>query len=47
MEQLTEAVSDLIRRWLEPESGASDSAVGKQHVIEWLEKVTESEEQLQ
>jgi AcrR family transcriptional regulator len=47
MEQLTEAVSDLIRRWLEPESRAGDSAVGKQHVIEWLEKVTDIEEQLQ
>jgi AcrR family transcriptional regulator len=47
MEQLTEAVSDLIRRWLEPEPGVGDSAAGKQHAMEWLEKVTASEEQLQ
>jgi hypothetical protein len=47
MEQLTEAVSDLIRRWLEPASRVSDSTVGKKHVIDWLEKVTDSEEQLQ
>jgi AcrR family transcriptional regulator len=46
MDQLTEAVSDLIRRWLEPASGVGDSAAGKQQAIEWLEKVTASEEQL-
>ncbi len=47
MEQLTEAISDLMRRWLEPQQPPSDSAVGKQLVTEWLEKVKEVEEQLQ
>jgi AcrR family transcriptional regulator len=47
IEQLTDAVSDLIRRWLEPETRPSDSAVGKQHVAQWLEKVKEIEAQLQ
>jgi AcrR family transcriptional regulator len=37
-EQLTEALSDLMRRWLEPEHLPSDSAVGKQIMAEWLEK---------
>ena len=46
LEQLTDAVSDLIRRWLEPESRPIDSAVGKQHVVDWLEKVKEIEDQL-
>jgi AcrR family transcriptional regulator len=47
LEQLTEAISDLIRRWLEPEQLPSDSALGKQHVVEWLEKVQDIEDQLQ
>ncbi|HMA35846.1 MAG TPA: TetR/AcrR family transcriptional regulator [Chloroflexia bacterium] len=47
MEQLTEALSDLIRRWLEPDSLPRDSAVGKRFVAEWLEKLKEVEEQLQ
>lgn len=46
MEQLTEAISDLIRRWLEPEHGPGDSEAGKQFVAEWLEKVKNLEEQL-
>lgn len=37
MEQLAEALSDLIRRWLEPEQLPSDSAVGKRIMAEWLE----------
>jgi AcrR family transcriptional regulator len=37
-EQLTEALSDLMRRWLEPERLPSDSAVGKHIMAEWLEK---------
>lgn len=47
MEQLAEAVSDLIRRWLEPEQLSGDSAAGKQHLMEWLEKVREVEEHIQ
>ena len=47
LEQLTEAISDLIRRWLEPENGPGDSEVGKRFVAEWLEKVKNVEEQLQ
>jgi len=47
LEQLTEAISDLIRRWLEPDPLPRGSAVGKRFVAEWLEKVQEIEEQLQ
>jgi AcrR family transcriptional regulator len=47
LEQLAEAVSDLIRRWLEPEQPVGDSAAGKQHVAEWLEKVQDVEERIQ
>ena len=43
MEQLTEVLSDLIRRWLEPEQPASKSDVGKQLWTEYLDKVKESE----
>ena len=47
MEELTEAVSDLIRRWLEPERPAGDAAAGKEMLVEWLEKVREFEERNQ
>ncbi len=47
LEQLTEAISDLIRRWLEPDPPLSSSDVGKQFVTQWLEKVKHVEEQLQ
>jgi AcrR family transcriptional regulator len=40
-EQLTEAISDLMRRWLEPEHLPSDSAAGKQIMAEWLEQANE------
>jgi AcrR family transcriptional regulator len=43
-EQLTEALSDLMRRWLEPERLPSDTTVGKQIVAEWLEKTNEIEQ---
>jgi len=43
MEQLTEALSDLIRRWLEPEQLPSKSDVGKQLFTEYLDKVKEFE----
>lgn len=46
LEQLTEAISDLIRRWLEPDPPPSNSEVGKQFVAEWLEKVKKLEEEL-
>ncbi len=44
MEQLTEALSDLIRRWLEPEQLPSESDTGKQLFTELLNKVKESEQ---
>jgi AcrR family transcriptional regulator len=43
MEQLTEALSDLIRRWLEPEQLPSQSDAGKQLFSDLLKKVKESE----
>ena len=43
MEQLTEALSDLIRRWLEPEQLPGKSDVGKQLFTEYLDKVKEFE----
>lgn len=43
MEQLTEAFSDLIRRWLEPEQLPSQSDAGKQLWTEYLDKVKEPE----
>ncbi len=43
MEQLTEAISDLVRRWLEPEQLPSKSDAGKQLWTEFLDKVKESE----
>jgi AcrR family transcriptional regulator len=43
MEQLTEAISDLVRRWLEPEQPTSKSDVGKQLWTEYLDKVKQSE----
>ena len=39
MEQLTEAISDLVRRWLEPEQLPSESATGKQLLADLLDKV--------
>jgi hypothetical protein len=41
MEELTEALSDLIRRWLEPEQLPSKSDAGKQLLTEYLDKVKE------
>src|SRR5712692_7220763 len=43
MEGLTEPLSDLIRRWLEPEQLPSNSDAGKQLWTEYLDKVKESE----
>jgi AcrR family transcriptional regulator len=43
MEQLTESLGDLIRRWLEPEQLPSQSDAGKQLFTELLIKVKESE----
>jgi AcrR family transcriptional regulator len=39
MEQVAEAVSDLMRRWLEPEQPPSNSDEGKQILAEWQERV--------
>jgi AcrR family transcriptional regulator len=47
LEQLTDAISDMLRRWLEPEQLPSDTAVGKQFVTEWWEKVQVVENQQQ
>ncbi len=46
-EQLTDAISDLLRRWLEPEQLPKDTDVGKHLVAEWWEKVKEVENQEQ
>jgi AcrR family transcriptional regulator len=43
MEQLTEALSDLVRRWLEPEELPKTSDAGKQFLTEYLEKAREAE----
>lgn len=43
MEQLAETLSDLIRRWLEPEQLPNKSDVGKQLWTEYLDKVKEPE----
>jgi AcrR family transcriptional regulator len=43
MEQLAEALSDLIRRWLEPEQLPSETYPGKQLFSDLLVKVKESE----
>jgi AcrR family transcriptional regulator len=47
MEQLTEALSDLMRRWLEPEHLTGDSTVGKRIMAEWLEQVNAVAQHLQ
>ncbi len=39
MEQLTEAISDLMRRWLEPEQLPSESETGKRLLAKLLENV--------
>jgi AcrR family transcriptional regulator len=46
MEQLIESLSDLIRRWLEPEHMPEDTTHGKQFLTEWLEKVKNVEDHL-
>jgi AcrR family transcriptional regulator len=37
-DELTEALSDLMRRWLEPERPPADSTIGKRIIGEWLEQ---------
>ncbi len=39
MEQVAQALSDLIRRWLSPEQLPGDTTAGKQFLAEWLENV--------
>jgi AcrR family transcriptional regulator len=46
VEQLTEALSDLIRRWLEPDQPPRDTEAGKRFLVEWLAKLKAVEEQL-
>ena len=46
VEQLTESISDLIRRWLEPDQPPRDREAGKRFLVEWLEKLRAVEEQL-
>lgn len=41
LEHLSEALSDLMRRWLEPDQFPSDSTAGKQIMAEWLEQSIE------
>lgn len=43
MEELAEALSDLIRRWLEPEQLPDQSEAGKQSFAELINKTKESE----
>lgn len=45
MEQLAQALSDLIRRWLEPEQLPKDTTAGKQALGEWLEHFSNIEGQ--
>ncbi|MGZ3663837.1 MAG: TetR/AcrR family transcriptional regulator [Ktedonobacterales bacterium] len=47
MEQLTEGISDLMRRWLEPEHLPSDSSAGKRIMAEWMKQATEIEKRQQ
>lgn len=46
-EQLTEVLSDLMRRWLEPDHLPSDSTVGKALIVDWLQQVNEIERRQQ
>ncbi len=39
LEQLTEALSDLLRRWLSPDQLPSDTTEGKRALDEWLNNV--------
>lgn len=47
MEQLAEALSDLMRRWLEPEHLPNDSTAGKKLMVDWLEQINEIEKRQQ
>jgi hypothetical protein len=38
MEELAEGLSDLMRRWLEPEALHGDSDTGKRIMAQWLEE---------
>ncbi len=46
MEVLTEAMSDLVRRWLEPEQLPSDTEAGKRSFAELLDRVPPFEDQV-
>ena len=47
LDQLNEAISDLIRRWLQPDRPPSDQEAGKRFAAAWLEKLLEIEQDLQ
>ena len=40
-EELTEALSDLMRRWLEPEQLPADGAEGKRLINEWMDSIND------
>ncbi len=46
-EQLVDAISDLIRRWLEPAQPPSDTTTGKQLAAQFVEKIKDVEEHLE
>ena len=45
--ELTEALSDLIRRWLEPDQLPTDSAEGKRLMNEWMDSINDFTQQRQ
>jgi AcrR family transcriptional regulator len=45
MEQVAQALSDLIRRWLSPEQLPKDTTAGKHFLAEWLENFIKMEGQ--
>jgi AcrR family transcriptional regulator len=47
IEQLTEGISEMFRRWLEPEQLPQDGTAGKQIMAEWLEQTNEIAKQVQ
>ncbi len=46
-EHLTEAISGLIRRWLEPDRSSSDREAGKRFAAERMERLQEIEQDFQ
>ncbi|HUY76465.1 MAG TPA: TetR/AcrR family transcriptional regulator [Ktedonobacterales bacterium] len=46
-EELTEALSDLMRRWLEPEQLPTDNTEGKRLMNEWMDSINDFTQQRQ